>query len=275
MEKVTLYVPCFNAEKNVGRCLESVLKQSYPVDEILVVDDGSTDRTVEVASKSSVKIIAHSNNEGLGATRNTAIENSRNEFVAALDSDCMASEDWLEKLMENFRDDNIAGVGGIAVESCGGIADRWRNVHMKQGWGEERIINPEFLFGSNTVFRKRVLEDNGYNNGYRTNYEDVELSRRLMKKGFKLVYEPRAVVRHLRKDSINSVMKSSWAWTFHDFGMPDSIASFLKRVKFNGYKMFKYMIEDIRTKNFKLIVMDLIVLPTHTYFDMRYYLKRR
>lgn len=275
MEKVTLYIPCFNAEKTLGKCLESVLKQNHSIDEILIIDDGSTDKTVEISSKFDVKLITHKNNEGLGASRNTAIKNAKNEFIAALDSDCTASGNWLEKLMKNFKDNSIAGVGGRVIESCDEVIGRWRDAHMGQAWGEEKIVNPEFIFGSNTVFRKSALEQTGYNHKYRTNYEDVDLSQRLMKNGFRLVYEPHAVVRHLRKDTIGSVMKSSWAWTFHGFKEPNSVFNLLKRLKFNTYKMFRCMFKDLQGKNFKLVAMDLMILPMHTYSDIEHYLKRR
>lgn len=270
-----MYIPCFNAEKSLGKCLDGVFKQTYPFDEVLIINDGSEDKTVEVASKFPVRVISHKTNEGLGASRNKAIKNARNGFIAALDSDCVAEDDWLEKLMENFTQNDIAGGGGKVIETCNSISDQFRNAHMKQEWGAKRIINPEFLFGSNTVFRKSVLEDFMYNRKYRTNYEDVDLSQRLMKRGFKLIYEPRAIVRHLRRDPITSVMKSSWAWTFHGFEEPDSVFDLMKRVKFNGYKMFKYMLRDLQEKGFELAVMDLMILPTHMYLDVMYYLKRK
>lgn len=258
MEKVTLYVPCYNAEKYIAECLEGILKQTYPIDEILIIDDGSTDKTVEIASKYPVKIIKHEVNKGLAAARNTAFKNAKNEFVASLDVDCFPEPDWLEKLMENFTDENIAGVGGKLIEKyTDTIADKWRAVHMKQNWGDERIVNPDFLFGSNNVYRKKAVEDVGYfNERYRTNYEDVDLCSRI--KG-SLIYEPRAIVKHLRRDTIFSIIKAYWRWHYSEHGVRSFYNSSYKNIILT-YKLLK---KDIYEKNLSLIIVDIIQFFYH------------
>ena len=74
-KKVSLYIPCLNAEQFIGKCIDAILYQTRVPDEIIVVDDGSTDRTAEVASCYRVKVASHSVNRGLGAARNTGIRN--------------------------------------------------------------------------------------------------------------------------------------------------------------------------------------------------------
>ena len=59
MQEVSLYIPCFNAAETIHLCLEAVFKQKYPLKGVLVVDDGSTDETVDIAAKYPVKIIRH------------------------------------------------------------------------------------------------------------------------------------------------------------------------------------------------------------------------
>ena len=127
MDKVSLYIPCYNADKFIDEALRGVKLQTYPVDEIIVVDDGSTDDTVAKASRYNVRIIRHGENKGLAAARNTAVTNAKNEFVASLDADCVPSADWLERLMKNCTGEKIAGVGGKLIERYAStIADRWR-----------------------------------------------------------------------------------------------------------------------------------------------------
>ena len=91
VEKVTLYIPTYNAEKTLRKCLESVFSQTYPLWEILLVDDGSSDNTVEIARQYNVKIIQHQENKGISVTRNTAISHSNGDFLAGVDSDVTLS----------------------------------------------------------------------------------------------------------------------------------------------------------------------------------------
>lgn len=217
MEKVSLYIPCYNAQDTVRECLESVFGQTRAVDEIIVIDDGSTDSSIKIAKEYPVKVIRHEKNRGLAACRNSAFEFARNEIIASFDADCAAEPEWLEELMGCIIDDETAGAGGRLRERFSVTpADKWRTVHMAQSWGEEFIKNPPFLYGSNTVFKKKAIEAAGfYNERFRANYEDADISRRMYDKGFKLVYNPRARAEHMRRDTIHSVFKTFWSWQHH------------------------------------------------------------
>src|SRR6185503_18295272 len=105
---VSLYVPCYNVERFIAPCVEAALQQTVAFDEILIVDDGSTDRTAEIAARYPVRIVRHERNQGLAAGRNTGIREARNGLVAALDTDCVADRRWLEVLLEEMADANVA-----------------------------------------------------------------------------------------------------------------------------------------------------------------------
>jgi glycosyltransferase involved in cell wall biosynthesis len=217
MEKVSLYIPCYNAERYIKKCLDSVINQTYKIDEIMVIDDGSTDKTVAIAKNYPVRIISFKENRGLAACRNIAFKEATNEFVAALDADCVASPGWLAELMKCFVDDDIAGVGGILVERHTlSVADEWRSVHMAQQWGHELLEDPPFLYGNNTVFRKDCVQKASfYNEVFRNNYEDVDLSMRIYDNELNLVYNPKARVEHLKKDTTRSVLETHWRWQYY------------------------------------------------------------
>ena len=177
--KVSLYIPCFNVEAYLAPVIEGVLAQTLPADEILIVDDGSTDRTLEIARRYSVTIVRHDKNRGLAAARNTGLHRAKNEFVAALDADCSPDPAWLETLVAALAEPKMAMAGGKLIETVlTSAADRWRQSHMPQDWGETRIVRPKFTFGSNTISRKSAVEEVGwYDERMRTNGEDVDISR--------------------------------------------------------------------------------------------------
>ena len=272
MHKVSLYIPCFNAEPFIASCLDSILAQTYPIAEILVINDGSTDRSMDIVQKyPQVTIIEHEGNRGLGIARNTALQNAQYDFLANIDSDCIAEPDWLEKLMAQFKEDKIAGVGGRLFETNKDtIPDYWRVIHMRQDWGDQRMINPPWLYGHSVVFRRSVLlEEGGYLEKFRTNYEDLNLSFRLLEKGYKLIYEPGAVVNHLRTDTSYSVIRTRWRWTALGVHGPVTCGEILKNQGRNIARMLKYAGQDIIKRRFALLGLDFALGFYSVYADIR------
>ena len=140
---VTLYLPCFNAAHFLERVLPAVKAQTYPVERILVIDDGSTDETAEIARAHGVEVFSQGRNRGLGVARNTAIRLAETPYVASLDADVVPKADWLETLAASMASGRWAGVGGNLVETVHStVADRWRVAHMQQGWGQKPVENP-------------------------------------------------------------------------------------------------------------------------------------
>lgn len=273
--KVTLYIPCFNAENTIRECLEGVFNQALVPDEILVIDDGSTDKTIEIVRKYPVKIISHVENRGLAAARNSAIENAQGEFIASLDTDCIADPEWLSRMIARLGAQDIAGVGGRLVEKYSdSVFDRWRSVHMKQEWKDEKS-SPDFLFGSNTVFRKQAITDAGlYNEVFKTNYEDVDMCRRLKNAGWALVYEPKALVHHLKRDNISSLLNAYWRWHTFFYKEKEFYAShenFINKIKDSLGLANRYIHEDIKSGREDLVYLDFLLSLHHCLRDFEYF----
>jgi len=280
--RVSLYIPCLNVEGYIAPVLEGVLHQSLPVDEILIVDDGSTDRTVEIAGRYPVTIVRHERNRGLAPARNTGFLRSRNDLVAALDADCVPDATWLETLVSAMANPSVALAGGKLVETrLDSVADRWRQSHMPQDWGDARIVNPKFVFGSNTVARKSAVDEvGGYDERMRTNGEDVDLSQRLRARGHDFIYEPAALVRHLRRDSVASVLSAYWRWwrfgvnAYADGVRLSSIAATFYRAHFRT-SFLQCAAKDLRERKFGLLPLDLLVPVYMPYRDLRLYFDAR
>ena len=93
-------------------CLESLGKIDYPKFEIILVDDGSTDNTAQIAAEFPNVRYIHQSNRGLSAARNTGAAAARGEVLAYTDADCMADVDWLYYLIGTLTSGDFAGVGG-------------------------------------------------------------------------------------------------------------------------------------------------------------------
>jgi glycosyltransferase involved in cell wall biosynthesis len=106
--KLTVYIPCCNAAQFIAGTIRALLEQTRPPDELLIIDDGSTDNTAEIASRFPVRVIRHEKNRGLAAARNTAFANAGHEFVGAVDADVLPDATSLEYLLAPFADPRVA-----------------------------------------------------------------------------------------------------------------------------------------------------------------------
>lgn len=222
-----------------------------------------------------MRIVKHETNRGLAAARNTAFRRARNELVAGLDADCVPEIDWLEKLVADFEDERLAAAGGRLVETVlDSVADRWRKAHMTQDWGDARVNNPPFMFGNNIVIRKSVVAEVGwYDERLRTNGEDADLSRRIRAKGYNVIYDPSATVRHLRHDSVRSILDAYWRYWrfgsrayFHDITLKAVLRN-LYSSHFKGH-FVRIIGQDWRCKNYELLWLDVLLLMYMAYRDL-------
>lgn len=278
---VSLAIPCYNVEKYIEEVMQGVLSQTQTPLEVLLIDDCSTDNTKEILNKyrsDNVRVISNPFNLGLSSVRNIAISNARGDFIAFLDGDVVPEKDWLENVMENFKSNKIAGVGGRLLEKyVEEKSDFWRMNHMSQDPGVNKR-NASFIFGSNCVFRKSDLLSIGlYDTSNRTNGEDVLICSKLTKIKKTLLFEPQAICYHLRKDNLISVIRTRWGWANgkSNIKSPEvySIMCFLFKVIVGFGWGIKCLKADISRKNWKIISIDLFLPFYWSYYTLLKYIE--
>jgi len=109
--RVSIIVPVLNRRESIGLCVESLLALDYPSYEIIIVDNGSTDKSRDVVSKYPVKLVIETE-KGPYYARNDGISIADGEIIAFTDSDCVVDRNWLKNLMRNYMHEEIGGVGG-------------------------------------------------------------------------------------------------------------------------------------------------------------------
>jgi len=212
---ISVYVPCRNGASTLRACLEALLSQTYPVAEIIVVDDGSSDTTasIVVAVGGSVRAVSHPVHLGLPQARNTALAQVRHELVASVDADVVPEPQWLECMVRAMSTRATALVAGRLVASDRSrIADRWRMAHLMQDAGDLPQSNPRHLSGSNTLVRRGAIQAIG---GYPDDEDGLvtpRIGRRLASMGYMCRYEPHARAWHLRQDTSRTVLRTWWGW---------------------------------------------------------------
>jgi len=192
--KISIIIPTFNEEKNLPACLDSLLKIDYPDEsiEIIVVDNGSTDRTREIADQFRVKLF-RDDSKNVSGLRNLGVAKSTGAIIAFIDADCVASEDWLNNAAVYFNDSKIAAWGAPPEVPANGtwVQKTWHVVRSKG----KNLAEVDWLESMNLFVRKKqFLEIGGFNESLIT-CEDVDLSYRIKKLG-KIISDNRIQVFH-------------------------------------------------------------------------------
>jgi poly-beta-1,6 N-acetyl-D-glucosamine synthase len=225
---VTVIVPSYNESVTVANCVESLLSQTYKNIEILVVDDGSSDNTlaiaVGIAKKYKPKVnVFTKKNGGKASALNAGIRQAKGEIVVCIDADSMFLKDTVEQLVLSFQgDSDVAAVGGNVK-----VANR-RNLLAKQQALEyitgltlhrrtfAQLGCMQVISGAIGAFRRdAMLKVGGYSRD--TIVEDMDNTIELVKRGYKVVYNPKAIAYTEAPEDLKSFMKQRYRWTFGGF----------------------------------------------------------
>lgn len=172
---VSVIIPVFNREKYLGRCLRSIISQSFDANnfEIIVIDDGSTDQTEKIihAFKEDIKVISLKKNYGLSKAINEGIKNSRGDYIVRLDSD-----DYVNKEFLNFLFHYI-----YLNKDCDAVSCDYYTVDENQKIiSKENCLEKPIACG--IMFKKKHLIEMGLYNEKIKIYEEIDMRSRFLQK---------------------------------------------------------------------------------------------
>jgi O-antigen biosynthesis protein len=204
LPRVSVVVCSHNGERTLPDCLDGLLALEYPDFEVIVVDDGSTDRTAAIATQYGFWVIT-TEHRGLASARNSGLAAATGEIVAYLDDDARPDPDWLTFLAASFLTTSHVGIGGPNVEypGDGAVAEC---VARAPGGPVHVLVSDteaEHIPGCNSAFRKDALEAvGGFDPRFWAAGDDVDLCWRLRDEGGTLGFSPGAVVWHHSRSSL-------------------------------------------------------------------------
>lgn len=214
---ISIIVPMYNSETTIRRCLDSLLKQTIKETEIVVIDDASTDRSVNIVKKyqkkyRNIKLILNHKNLGAGATKNIGLQHTQAECIGFCDADDYIKEDYYEKLYRALLDFN-------ADISCCDIAlvhlnhteymkifdnNLYEIVHRKNSESmKERVVTAEEMTAhglsasaASKLFRKSIVEE--FFDGA---CDDLLFTYSALKKASRIVYVPENYYFYVQRDN--------------------------------------------------------------------------
>ena len=224
--RIAVLVPAYNEEKVIVRTVRSVLHSDYENLRVIVIDDGSSDRTFDVAREAYAKEIAAGRvtvltkpNGGKAAALNFALDQIDEEFYVGIDADTVIAADAISKLIPHFEDAGIGAVAGNAkVGNRVNLWTRWQALEYITSQNFERRALDLFhvvtvVPGAIGAWRTSAVKAAG---GYPLNTvaEDADLTMNLLEQQFKVVYEDRALAFTEAPIDAKGLMRQRFRWSF-------------------------------------------------------------
>jgi len=194
---ISIIIRAKNEERWIGKCLNLIKKQVETDIEIILVDNGSTDSTVNKAIQIIPNIvIVNLDNYFPGHAINEGIRASSGKYIAVLSAHCIPSdESWLTNLKSNLHDKTIAAVYGRQIPLRSTSDEDKRDLLITFGLDHRVQSKDTFFHNANSMFRRDIWEKFNFNETV-TNIEDRIWAKQVINSGFKIAYEPNASVFH-------------------------------------------------------------------------------
>jgi len=235
--RISIIIPVLNEEEMIGRCLESLTRLAFAHDqfEVLVVDNGSQDKTLAIAGsfkdRLNVKVLQQAGVR-ISALRNLGAREALVDFVAFLDADCLAPVDWLDRILALASVDSAGVLGAhyLLPEDSSWVGRTWHRYQEAPKSGEVSHVPAGDLIMRREDFRKL----GGFDATIQTN-EDYELCERARKAGMQVRAFPQIGVIHL--------------------GTAQSLRIFFRKQAWHGTHVIKVFLRDVfRSHNRKAVL---------------------
>ncbi len=209
MLRVSVVVPARNEQPRIGACLQALVEQDYPQGayEVIVVDDGSTDRTAEEAARFGVSVLRQPALGG-AAARNLGVAHAQGEVVAFTDADCVPARDWLRELVAPFADPAVGACGGDVRALGSSRIARYLDEEART-FRLERLMQVRpwpIVVTANAAYRREVFDQLGGFAVGLAGASDLEMAWRVARDGrYRLVGCAGAVVYHLHPTTVRGL----------------------------------------------------------------------
>jgi glycosyltransferase involved in cell wall biosynthesis len=208
--KYTVVIPVYQAAATLPAVISSW--RAVTEEPILVIDDGSTDGTVEIAERAGAKVVRCSGNHGRGSARDRGMRETGTPLVLMCDSAQTPGEEFLPRALSHFADPKVAAVFARSIQPAArSVVDRWRGRHLFK-LGSPDFNRRALLSTGLCVLRREAVEQAG---GFDPNLragEDADLGHRLLEAGWDVIADPALQAVCIQRDSAHAVLARYARW---------------------------------------------------------------
>lgn len=211
--KVSIVIPTFNSSAPISNTIRACMEQDFLKEkiEIICVDDGSTDNTEQIINKYPVSYI-YQKRGGPAIARNAGWKKAKGEIICFTDADCVPEKRWVSKLLKNYTSEKIGAVGGsYGIMNPNSLLANC--IHQEIIFRHSKMPKYVRALGSyNFSVRKEVLKEvDGFNEEYKmASAEDNDLSYKILKKGYYLIFDKDIKVSHFYLSNLKKYLKSQF-----------------------------------------------------------------
>src|SRR5450759_309898 len=195
---ISVIIPVYNSITTLPACLKALAHQTLLPDEVIVVDDGSSDGTVDSAQQAGVKVILQMH-QGPAAARNLGAQQANGDVILFTDSDCEPDAEWVARMTAPFCDPQVMGAKGTYRTRQVGLVPRFvQQEYESKYYRMAKQPSIDFIDTYSAAYRREVfLQNEGFDPAFPVpSVEDQEFSFRLARKGYRLVFAAQASVYH-------------------------------------------------------------------------------
>ena len=236
---VSIIIRAYNEEKHIGRLLSGIIQQDFKDYEIILVDSGSTDSTINIASQYPVRIVQiKSEDFSFGYALNTGCKAANGEFLVFASAHVYPQyRDWLEKLIAPFTNQNLAIVYG---KQRGNEITKFSEHQVFRKWFPDKSCLDQqhpFCNNANLAIRKKVWEQVPYDEAL-TGLEDLDSAKKIMTLGYKIAYSAEAEIIHVHEET---------SYQIYNRYQREAIAlkSIVKEEKFGMWGFFRLLVGNV------------------------------
>jgi glycosyltransferase involved in cell wall biosynthesis len=206
---VSVVIPARNAGATIERCLAALAEQTVRPGEVIVVDDGSTDGTADIARRMGAKVLMQ-DHSGAGAARNHGARAASGDQLLFTDADCAPVPQWVDRLVATLEDNGISAARGITTSEQPEPAARFAQLEYDEKYRQlARHETVWFVATYSAAYRRDAFwRFGGFDEGFAgATSEDQELSFRLARGGLRIAFVPSASVRHHHHTSLRAYVR--------------------------------------------------------------------
>lgn len=212
---ISVVIPAYNTEERIGDVLDAILHQTIDPIEVIVVDDGSSDRTLEIVEEyrkkyKRLRVITQKNSGAVSAT-NRGIRNSSGDIICLIDSDTIIERNWIQKIIKEFDDPEVnVAAGSILTFNKSNIWAKIMGYDLEYRYWAIKSKYVNHVSTCATLYRRKVFENTGLFDANLKYGYDNDMAYQIRKAGYKIVIRKDAKTWHCWRETLGEYLKQQF-----------------------------------------------------------------
>lgn len=208
--EISIIIPIYNMKVTLMKCLESIKKSSYKSYEVILVDDASNDQPFKSLKDSAYIKLQLEKRSGPAAARNKGVQLATSNILLFIDADVELQYDTLEKVIETFKENDIAAVVGDYTIKCGqrNFISDYKNLLHTFYHSTGKRFTTTFFTACSAVKKDVFITSGGFEEKIGPDAEDIALGYKLKRMGYKILLNPEIQVKHNKLFTFHSLIRT-------------------------------------------------------------------